>query len=93
MKTLLALLTAGALVSSTPQVVKEHLVGITFYPNQILSINWDLNKDRRADLMVFYQLMAKKGNEIWLNKPFKYHQDLDYNGIVEDRERFRYNNR
>ena len=93
MKNLLALIVAGTLVSSTPQVVEENLVGITYYPNQILSLDWDLNNDGPSDLTVFYQLKGTKGNEIWLNKPFKYHQDLNYDGLLQEREVFRFDNK
>ena len=93
MKTLLALLTAGTLVSSTPQVVEQELSSITFYPNQVISLNWSLGGDEMSDLEVFYQLRGTEGNTIWLSKPFKYHQDLNYDGNVQDREIFRFNNK
>ena len=93
MKTLLALLTAGTLVSSTPQVVEENLQSITFYPNQIISLNWNLEGHEKSDLMVFYQLKGSEGNTIWLNKPFKYYQDINNDGHLQEREIFRYDNK
>ena len=93
MKTLLAMLAAGTLVSSTPQVVEETLQSITFYSDKSLSVNWNLEGGEKADLMVFYQVIGAEGKTLWLSKPFKYHQDINKDGELQDREMFRYNNR
>ena len=93
MKTLLALLAAGTLVSSTPQVVEENLQSITFYSTKIISVNWNLEGGEKADLMVFYQVIGAEGNTLWLSKPFKYYQDINNDGQLQDREMFRFKNR
>ena len=93
MKTLLALITAGALVSSTPQVVEEKLSSINFYQNNVISLNWHLKGGETADLEVFYQIRSTEGKTVWLYKPFKYHQDLNDDGNVQEREIFRYDNK
>ena len=101
MKTLIAMITAGtiitaaigavagvALITPTPQVVKERLLGFNIYPTGIISLQWDLDNNNEEDLRVVYQFQMGKAGA-YILRPFVYYQDLNFNGDYEDNERFR----
>ena len=90
MKTLLALLFAGTLTASEPEVLKHDLIGFTPYPNNVLAVEWDLNGDGAEDLKVWYFYKQGAGGIYTTPKPWAYWQDLNFDGIYQDNEKFTY---
>ena len=81
------------LISSIPQVVTSKLIGFNIYPNGVISLAWDLEKnDNKEDVRVFYRF--ELGLEVaYTFKPYVYFQDLNGNLKYEDNEEFRMNNK
>ena len=88
MKTLLAVLTVGLMMTPTPTVVKERLIGFDFYAGDVISLAWDLDNNKEEDLRVFYQY-RKGGNGGFTLRPSAYFQDLNFNGTYEKSEMFK----
>ena len=88
MKTLLAALTIGLLITPTPTVVKERLIGFDFYAGDVISLAWDLDNDKEEDLRVFYQF-KKEGNGALTLRPFSYFHDLNFDGRYDKSEMFK----
>ena len=89
MKTLIAALVAGGvLVSPTPIVVKERLIGFDFYKGNVISLVWDLDNNNEEDLRVFYQY-RKGGDGGFTLRPSAYFQDINFNGTYEESEMFK----
>ena len=92
MKTLLAVLTAGMLTATTPNVVKENLLGFTVFPNYVISVEWDLDKDGNEDLRAFYTFSKCIDSQglCTTPRPWMYFHDLNNDQIYQDHERFQY---
>jgi len=75
-----------------PSVVKENLIGFTLFPNNVISLEWDLNGDNVEDLKVFYYGGRCRGAQGYCTtpKPWAYWQDLNNDGIYQKEEKFMY---
>ncbi len=90
MKTLLTLLFVGTLTTSEPEVLKYDLIGFTPFPNNVLSVEWDLNRDGAEDLKVWYFYKTGEKGIYTEPKPWGYWKDLNYDGIYQTEEKFLY---
>ena len=84
MKTLLAMLTAGALLSSPTELITEDLIGFTMYSNAI-RLEWDTNGDGLEDIRVYYYWSLRQG-QVFTSDPFMLQIDKNYNGEYEEDE-------
>ncbi len=73
-----------------PRVATERLIGFTLSPNNVVRLEWDLDKDNFEDLRVYYYF-RRQGNSAYTGNPFAYFQDLNENGNYEENEKFLFN--
>jgi len=86
MKTLSTVILAAMVGGSTPVVVTENLIGISYHDNNVVALSWDTSGNDVEDMKVYYNYVQKYVNGIMTTDPFMYAFDRDGNGKYEEEE-------